>query len=139
MERSTSIRSTFGMVVQSMEKLEVHRKGHGMGINAKRRFAIRALPLVWLSNGGKAADAAPGKAKVGGHTVYGVYAGDQLSGSISANTPLVANKIQIDSIGQHNSSIQLVQNGIILEEGKSYEVNSTRCNREHKHYRKASG
>ena len=31
-------------------------------------------------------------------------------------------KIQIDSIGQHNSSIQLVQNGIILERGKSYEV-----------------
>jgi pimeloyl-ACP methyl ester carboxylesterase len=31
-------------------------------------------------------------------------------------------KIQIDSIGQHNSGIQLVQNGIILEQGKSYEV-----------------
>ncbi len=31
-------------------------------------------------------------------------------------------KIQIDSIGQHNSSIQLVQNGIILEKGKSYQV-----------------
>jgi hypothetical protein len=31
-------------------------------------------------------------------------------------------KIQIDSIGQHNSAIQLIQNGIILEEGKSYEV-----------------
>src|ERR1035437_7006370 len=31
-------------------------------------------------------------------------------------------KIQIDSIGQHNSSIQLVQNGIILQQGKSYQV-----------------
>ena len=31
-------------------------------------------------------------------------------------------KIQIDSIGQHNSSIQLVQNGIPLEQGKSYIV-----------------
>jgi hypothetical protein len=31
-------------------------------------------------------------------------------------------KIQIDSIGQHNSGIQLVQNGIILEQGRSYEV-----------------
>ncbi len=31
-------------------------------------------------------------------------------------------EIQIDSIGQHNSSIQLVQNGIILEKGKSYQV-----------------
>ena len=31
-------------------------------------------------------------------------------------------KIQIDSIGQHNSSIQLVQNGIILEQGRSYLV-----------------
>jgi hypothetical protein len=30
--------------------------------------------------------------------------------------------IQIDSIGQHNSGIQLVQNGIILEQGRSYEV-----------------
>ena len=31
-------------------------------------------------------------------------------------------QIQIDSVGQHNSGIQLVQNGIILERGKSYEV-----------------
>jgi len=31
-------------------------------------------------------------------------------------------KIQIDSVGQHNSGIQLVQNGIILEQGKTYEV-----------------
>jgi len=31
-------------------------------------------------------------------------------------------KIQIDSIGQNNSGIQLVQNGIILEQGKSYQV-----------------
>jgi hypothetical protein len=31
-------------------------------------------------------------------------------------------KIQIDSIGQNNSSIQLVQNGIILRQGRSYEV-----------------
>jgi hypothetical protein len=30
-------------------------------------------PVHWLPNGGKEADAAPGKAKVGGHTVYGVY------------------------------------------------------------------
>jgi len=31
-------------------------------------------------------------------------------------------KIQIDSVGQHNSAIQMVQNGIILEQGKTYEV-----------------
>jgi uncharacterized repeat protein (TIGR02543 family) len=31
-------------------------------------------------------------------------------------------QIQIDSVGQHNSGIQLVQNGILLEQGKSYEV-----------------
>jgi glucuronoarabinoxylan endo-1,4-beta-xylanase len=31
-------------------------------------------------------------------------------------------QIQIDSVGQHNSGIQLVQNGIILEQGRSYEV-----------------
>jgi peptidoglycan/xylan/chitin deacetylase (PgdA/CDA1 family) len=31
-------------------------------------------------------------------------------------------KIQIDSVGQHNSGIQLVQNGIILRQGRSYEV-----------------
>jgi hypothetical protein len=31
-------------------------------------------------------------------------------------------KIQIDSIAQNNSAIQLVQNGIILQQGKSYEV-----------------
>jgi len=30
--------------------------------------------------------------------------------------------IQIDSVGQHNSGIQLVQNGILLEQGKSYQV-----------------
>jgi len=30
-------------------------------------------PVHWLPNGGKEADAALGKAKVGGHTVYGIY------------------------------------------------------------------
>ena len=31
-------------------------------------------------------------------------------------------KIEIDSVGMNNSGIQLVQNGIILQEGKSYQV-----------------
>jgi hypothetical protein len=62
-------------------------------------------PVHWLPNGGKEADAAPGKAKVGGHTVYGVYVQSDVGNTYRNN------KAQGVATGDEPESIYMVVDG----------------------------
>jgi hypothetical protein len=62
-------------------------------------------PVHWLPNGGKEADAAPGKAKVGGHTVYGVYVQSDVGNTYRNN------KTKGVATGDQPESIYMVADG----------------------------
>jgi non-reducing end alpha-L-arabinofuranosidase len=62
-------------------------------------------PVHWLPNGGKEADAAPGKAKVGGHTVYGVYVQSDVGNTYRNN------KAKNIPTGDEPESIYMVADG----------------------------
>ncbi|HEY5376249.1 MAG TPA: arabinofuranosidase catalytic domain-containing protein [Polyangiaceae bacterium] len=62
-------------------------------------------PVHWLPNGGKEADAAPGKAKVGGHTVYGVYVQSDVGNTYRNN------KATSTPTGDDAESIYMVADG----------------------------